>query len=400
MARETILIQIPPGLDPVMASNWRKVADALRSLSKIQSDASSGGDSKGLVLVSVTDTTPDHLLDKVSAGANVTITQSHTGYDEKVSIASSDETVKVSSNDTTEGYLATKLIEGSDIDFVETSDGSNETLVANFKLVRSATAPASPTIGMLWQDTSVNGDLVGATTTDEKAKVSANDTTSGYLNGKLVAGTNITLTEGSDGSNETLTIASTASAADEKAKVSANDTTAGYLNGKLVAGTSITLTEGTDGGNEILTIASTAGASFATNFSVYANATTSVETAKYTKVSLDTTTKDTNTEWVVADTEWVCKADGTYIVNACIMYPPNGTGYRALVIYKDGVALDSTYRNFQNSGAAFNSFISSVVLIPDLVVGNAIELYAYQNSGSTLTVAANARTCMQIWRIA
>lgn len=44
---------------------------------------------------------------------------------------------------------------------------------------------------------------------DEKVKVSANDTTEGYLNGKLVAGSNITLTENNDGANETLTIAST-----------------------------------------------------------------------------------------------------------------------------------------------------------------------------------------------
>lgn len=36
--------------------------------------------------------------------------------------------------------------------------------------------------------------------------VSANDTLAGFLNGKLVAGTNITLTEGSDGGNETLTV--------------------------------------------------------------------------------------------------------------------------------------------------------------------------------------------------
>lgn len=42
---------------------------------------------------------------------------------------------------------------------------------------------------------------------DELVKVSANDSTSGYLNGKLVAGSNITLTEGNDGGNETLTIA-------------------------------------------------------------------------------------------------------------------------------------------------------------------------------------------------
>lgn len=42
--------------------------------------------------------------------------------------------------------------------------------------------------------------------TDEKSKVSANDTTAGFLNGKLVAGTNISLVENNDGANETLTI--------------------------------------------------------------------------------------------------------------------------------------------------------------------------------------------------
>ena len=45
------------------------------------------------------------------------------------------------------------------------------------------------------------------TDTNDKVKVSTNDTTPGFLNGKLVAGTNITLTEGSDGGNETFTAA-------------------------------------------------------------------------------------------------------------------------------------------------------------------------------------------------
>tara|TARA_R110002124_G_scaffold131476_1_gene293698 strand:+ start:1285 stop:2385 length:1101 start_codon:yes stop_codon:yes gene_type:complete len=48
------------------------------------------------------------------------------------------------------------------------------------------------------------------TDTNDKVKVSTNDTTPGFLNGKLVAGTNITLTEGSDGGNETLTVAGAA----------------------------------------------------------------------------------------------------------------------------------------------------------------------------------------------
>jgi len=56
-----------------------------------------------------------------------------------------------------------------------------------------------------------NGTANGFGSADtEKVKVSSNDTTAGFLNGKLVAGTNISLTEGSDGGNETLTVASTA----------------------------------------------------------------------------------------------------------------------------------------------------------------------------------------------
>ena len=45
--------------------------------------------------------------------------------------------------------------------------------------------------------------------TDVKVLVSSNDSTAGYLNGKLVAGSNVTFTENNNGSNETLTIAAT-----------------------------------------------------------------------------------------------------------------------------------------------------------------------------------------------
>ena len=48
-----------------------------------------------------------------------------------------------------------------------------------------------------------------AADTDVKVLVSSNDTTAGYLNGKLVAGTGISFTENNDGSNETLTITNT-----------------------------------------------------------------------------------------------------------------------------------------------------------------------------------------------
>ena len=46
---------------------------------------------------------------------------------------------------------------------------------------------------------------------ERKVKVSSNDSTSGFLNGKLVAGSNITFLENNDGSNETLQISAVTS---------------------------------------------------------------------------------------------------------------------------------------------------------------------------------------------
>lgn len=124
--------------------------------------------------------------------------------------------------------------------------GTVDTITAGTGISVDSTDPANPIV----TNTSLN--------TDETAKVSSNDTTAGYLNGKLVAGTGVTLTENNNGSNETLTIATTVVNTDETAKVSSNDTTAGYLNGKLVAGTGISFTENNNGSNETLSIVNSA----------------------------------------------------------------------------------------------------------------------------------------------
>lgn len=82
-------------------------------------------------------------------------------------------------------------------------------------------------------------------TVDERVKVSSNDTTSGFLTDKLVAGTNITLTENNDGGNETLTIASTGGIANSIATVNAG---AGTFNATgedsfdIIGGTGISTT--------------------------------------------------------------------------------------------------------------------------------------------------------------
>lgn len=133
---------------------------------------------------------------------------------------------------------------------------------------------------------SVYGGGGGVADGNDQAKVSSNDTVTGYLNGKLVAGTNVTLTENNNGSNETLTISSADT--NDQAKVSSNDTTAGYLNGKLVAGTNVTFTENNDGGNETLTISATGGGGGGvTGFTTSQNATTPNNTINASRLLVD-----------------------------------------------------------------------------------------------------------------
>lgn len=61
--------------------------------------------------------------------------------------------------------------------------------------------------GRFWAVPGGGTDISGGIGVDEKAKVSSNDTTAGYLNGKLVVGENIQFKENADGGNETLTVA-------------------------------------------------------------------------------------------------------------------------------------------------------------------------------------------------
>lgn len=67
-------------------------------------------------------------------------------------------------------------------------------------------ASADADSGAVWTIDNLSPPDLTDTDTDELAKVSSNDTNAGYLNGQLVGGDGITLTENNDGANETLTI--------------------------------------------------------------------------------------------------------------------------------------------------------------------------------------------------
>lgn len=69
--------------------------------------------------------------------------------------------------------------------------------------------------GSAWVDINAGG-----TNTDSLVKVSSNDTTAGFLNGKLLASTGISFTEGNNGGNETLTITNTGATLDDATALS------------------------------------------------------------------------------------------------------------------------------------------------------------------------------------
>ena len=100
-------------------------------------------------------------------------------------------------------------------------------------------------------------NITGVNSFAERYRVESSNPVSSLDEGDLVYNTTSNALSYYDGTSWNAITSDT----DVKGGVSANDTTAGYLNGKLVAGTLVTLTENSDGGNETLTIASTGDAS-------------------------------------------------------------------------------------------------------------------------------------------
>jgi len=156
-------------------------------------------------------------LNTLATGANVTNMATLgaagvVGHITTVAGISADVTA-VAGDATDIGTVATDLAGSNNIGTVASNISNVDNFAARYRI--STNNPVSSLdAGDLAYITSANavkyynGSAWVALTadTDVKVLVSANDTTAGYLNGKLVAGTNVSFTENNDGSNETLTI--------------------------------------------------------------------------------------------------------------------------------------------------------------------------------------------------
>ena len=132
-----------------------------------------------------------------AASATTATTQASTATTQATAAAASAAAAAVSADNFDDVYLGSKASD-------PTVDNDGDALTEGDLYWNSSTKALKVYNGSSWANYNPSAD--------DQAKVSANDSTSGYLNGKLVAGTNITFTENNDGSNETMTISATAGA--------------------------------------------------------------------------------------------------------------------------------------------------------------------------------------------
>ena len=85
---------------------------------------------------------------------------------------------------------------------------------------------------------------------DDKVKISTADTTTNFLEDKITAGSNVSLTKQNIGANEALEISSTDTNDDEKIKISSLDTTSDFLEKKLIENSDVSLTVANPAANE------------------------------------------------------------------------------------------------------------------------------------------------------
>ena len=149
----------------------------------------------------------------------------------------------------------------SDMNTLATSDVVSDmnTLATSSNVTNMATLGASGVVGNI---NTVAGAVPNINTTAtnisdvnnfaNRYRIGSSDPTSSLDEGDLFFNTTSNELKFYNGSSWNVIQADT----DVKTKVSSNDTTAGFLNGKLVAGTGVSFTENSDGGNETLTIAS------------------------------------------------------------------------------------------------------------------------------------------------
>lgn len=194
------------------------------------------------------------------------------------------------------------------------------------------------------------------------------------------------------GGDALVTILVSGSGTDEKVKVSSNDTTAEYLFEKLVAGTNVTIFENNDGGDESITIqvesGTISGGSQPVHVRVSRAASQTITTATDTPVSFDTEDADPFGFWS-SGTDVVIPAGmaGYYLIGVSAAWDSSSaTGYGQ--VYPFNVTQSKVLRD---SRAAASAGFSLGLVADDLWfcdVGDVIRCQVRHTKGSNRDITS------------
>jgi len=220
--------------------------------------SSNGAGDSFTVKATTNDTTANFLKSKLaSTNSNLTIALLNAGANEIVTLQAEtqagDHKLMVSGSDVMPNYLESKLLAGRDMYFNKIGGGGTEMFeIGSFARVRSVAEDDNPDflLSKISAGVGIEKNLVQPS--DRKVEISAplitklknsiNDTTPDYLLSKVQAGTNVTLATANAGANEKLIINATTQNGDHLVKTDASDSSPAPLNSKILAGSNILVT--------------------------------------------------------------------------------------------------------------------------------------------------------------
>lgn len=115
---------------------------------------------------------------------------------------------------------------------------------------------------------------------------------------------------------------------------------------------------------------------------VYKTANQSISDSAFNKVTWDAATLDNNSMFDNANDRLIINTPGLFDFNVQICWALNGTGYREMVLYKNGVLLESLGSDSGSNDLRVNGHSSPI----QCIVGDYFEIFVYQNSGGALNV--------------
>jgi hypothetical protein len=119
----------------------------------------------------------------------------------------------------------------------------------------------------------------------------------------------------------------------------------------------------------------------------------------FTAITLDATALDTDGMHsnVTNNSRATCQVAGWYLVIGTIAFSANASNARVTQVYKNGTPLTYAQSAAQAVNAGGPWTVTQIANLVQLAVSDYVEIYGYQNSGSTLATQPTATSMQCIW---